>query len=63
MFGKIFVPSIYSFDNETYNLEFYTTTDNIKLTCHKEVKYLTLDDLGKLRDYIDEFLKKVKVVS
>lgn len=62
MFGKIFVPSIYSLDNETYNIAFYTTKDNIKLNQHKEVKHLTLDDLVKLRDCIGEFLKKHEVV-
>lgn len=62
MFGKIFIPTIYSLDNETYNIGFCTTKDNIKFACHKEVKYLTLDDLVKLRDCIGEFLKKREVV-
>ena len=48
-------PTIYTFDNgQTYNIDFNKTKDHIKYTTLKTVKFLTMDDLIRLRDKIDK---------
>ena len=48
-------PLIYTKDNgSTYTIEFSRTKDSINFEHHKTVKYLTLDDLMRLRNNIDK---------
>lgn len=54
-------PTIYSLDNgQTYNIDFERTKDHIKFETVKRVKFLTYDDLLKLRDNIDKIVIKSK---
>lgn len=54
-------PIIYTDDGGlTYRIEFYRTKDNINLEHHKTVKFLTIDDLMKLRSNIDKIVIKFK---
>lgn len=54
-------PSIYTFDNgQTYNIDFNKTKDHIKYTTLKTVKFLTMDDLMRLRENIDKIVIKFK---
>lgn len=51
----IITPLIYTTDNgQTYKIEFNRTKDNVNFEHHKTVKYLSYDDLLKLRDQIDK---------
>lgn len=52
-------PVIYTDDGGlTYRIEFERTKDNIVFEHHKTVKYLTFNDLLKLRDGIDKITIK-----
>ena len=54
-------PNIYTHDNgKTYNIDFQQTKDHIKFTTLKQVKFLTIDDLIRLRDRIDKITIKFK---
>lgn len=54
-------PNIYTFDNgKTYNICFNQTKDQIKFNTLKTVKFLTMDDLMRLRDNIDKIVIKFK---
>jgi hypothetical protein len=48
-------PIVYTKDNgATYTIEFNRTKDSINFEHYKTVKYLTLDDLMRLRNNIDK---------
>ena len=48
-------PVVYTLDNgKTYQIEFNRTRDNINFEHYKTVKYLSINDLMKLRDNIDK---------
>jgi hypothetical protein len=48
-------PLVYTLDNgSTYQIEFTKTKDHINFEHYKTVKYLTINDLMKLRDNIDK---------
>jgi len=48
-------PLIYTTDNgQTYKIEFSRTKDNVNFEHHKTIKYLSYDDLLKLKDQIDK---------
>ena len=48
-------PLVYTLDNgSTYQIEFNKTKDRINFEHYKTVKYLTINDLMKLRDNIDK---------
>lgn len=50
---------IYTTDNgQSYQIEFDRTKDHISFEHYKTVKYLTLNDLLKLRDNIDKIIIK-----
>ena len=52
-------PLIYTLDNGlTYQMEFNKTKDRINFEHYKTVKYLTINDLMKLRDNIDKITIK-----
>ena len=52
-------PLIYTTDNgNTYQIEFNRTKDSINFQHHKTVKYLSYNDLLKLRDQIDKITIK-----
>ena len=54
-------PLIYTLDNGlTYQMEFNKTKDHINFQHYKTVKYLTINDLMKLRDNIDKITIKFK---
>jgi hypothetical protein len=54
-------PIIYTLDDgQTYNIDFERTKDHIKFETIKRVKFLTMDDLLKLRDNIDKIVIKFK---
>ena len=54
-------PTIYTLDNGlTYHIDFYRTKDSIHFEQYKTVKYLTLDDLMRLRNNIDKITIKFK---
>ena len=54
-------PLIYTFDNgQTYNIDFNKTKDQINFTTLKTVKFLTIDDLMRLRDKIDKIIIKFR---
>lgn len=54
-------PTIYTFDNgQTYNIDFNKTKDHIKYTTLKTVKFLTMEDLIRLRDNIDKIIIRLK---
>lgn len=58
---KMIQPVIYTLDNgKTYGIEFNRTKDSIKFEHYKTIKYLTLEDLIKLRDNIDKITIKFK---
>jgi hypothetical protein len=53
---------IYTIDNgQTYQIEFNRTKDSINFEHHKTVKFLTIDDLMKLRSNIDKIVVKFAV--
>ena len=57
-------PNIYTFDNgQTYNISFDQTKDQIKFSTLKTVKFLTMDDLMRLRDNIDKIVIKFRKPS
>lgn len=48
-------PLVYTLDDGlTYHIEFNKTKDHINFEHYKTVKYLTINDLIKLRDNIDK---------
>jgi hypothetical protein len=48
-------PLVYTLDDGlTYQIEFNKTKDHINFEHYKTVKYLTINDLMKLRDNIDK---------
>ena len=52
-------PIIYTVDNgQTYKIEFNRTKDDINFEHHKTVKYLSYNDLLKLRDQIEKITIK-----
>lgn len=52
-------PVIYTLDNgKSYRIEFNRTKDSISFEHHKTVKYLSYDDLLRLRDQIDKITIK-----
>jgi hypothetical protein len=52
-------PIIYTDDGGlTYRIEFERTKDNISFQHHKTVKYLTFNDLLKVRDRIEKITIK-----
>lgn len=52
-------PSIYTLDNgQNYTIDFLRTKDQISFEHHKTVKFLTLSDLIKLRDGIEQIIIK-----
>lgn len=54
-------PTIYTLDEgQTYQIDFERTKDRVKFETLKRVKFLTLDDLMKLRDNIDKIVIKFK---
>jgi hypothetical protein len=54
-------PIIYTLDDgQTYNIDFERTKDHIKFETIKKVKFLTIDDLLRLRDNIDKIVIKFK---
>jgi hypothetical protein len=54
-------PIIYTLDDgQTYNIDFERTKDHIKFELLKRVKFLTIDDLLRLRDNIDKIVIKFK---
>jgi hypothetical protein len=54
-------PTIYTLDEgKTYQIDFERTKDHVKFETLKRVKFLTLDDLMKLRDNIDKIVIKFK---
>ena len=54
-------PLVYTLDNgSTYQIEFNKTKDHINFEHYKTVKYLTINDLMKLRDNIDKITVKFK---
>jgi|LakMenEpi03Aug12_release.lakeMendotaPanAssembly.Ray.scaffolds.fasta_scaffold6564547_1 hypothetical protein len=54
-------PLIYTLDNGlTYQMEFNKTKDHINFEHYKTVKYLTINDLIKLRDNIDKITIKFR---
>lgn len=54
-------PVIYTLDDGlTYKLEFNRTKDQINFEHHKTVKYLTVDDLIRLRSEIDKIIIKFR---
>jgi hypothetical protein len=54
-------PTIYTLDDgQTYHIDFERTKDHIKFETIKRVKFLTMDDLLKLRDNIDKIVIKFK---
>jgi hypothetical protein len=54
-------PLIYTLDNGlTYQMEFNKTKDHINFEHYKTVKYLTINDLMKLRDNIDKITIKFR---
>lgn len=57
-------PIIYTTDNgNTYQIEFNRTKDGINFEHHKTVKYLSYNDLLKLRDQIDKITIKFADVN
>lgn len=57
-------PLIYTTDNgQTYKIEFNRTKDNTNFEHHKTVKYLSYNDLLKLRDQIDKITIKFANVN
>jgi hypothetical protein len=54
-------PIIYTLDDgQTYNIDFERTKDHIKFELLKRVKFLTIDDLLRLRNNIDNIVIKLK---
>lgn len=54
-------PTIYTLDEgKTYQIDFERTKDHINFETIKRVKFLTLDDLMKLRENIDKIVIKFK---
>jgi hypothetical protein len=54
-------PTIYTLDDgKTYQIDFERTKDRVKFQTIKRVKFLTLDDLLKLRENIDRIVIKFK---
>ena len=54
-------PLIYTLDNGlTYQMEFNKTKDHINFEHYKTVKYLTINDLMKLRNNIDKITIKFR---
>ena len=54
-------PTVYTLDEElTYHIDFYRTKDRINFEHYKTVKYLTLNDLIKLRNHIDKITIKFR---
>ena len=54
-------PLIYTLDNVlTYQMEFNKTKDHINFEHYKTVKYLTINDLMKLRNNIDKITIKFR---
>ncbi len=54
-------PIIYTLDDgQTYNIDFERTKDHIKFETIKKVKFLTMDDLLRLRHNIDKIVIKFK---
>jgi hypothetical protein len=54
-------PIIYTLDDgQTYNIDFERTKDHIKFELLKRVKFLTIDDLLRLRNNIDKIVIKFK---
>ena len=54
-------PNIYTTDDgQTYNISFDQTKDQIKFSTLRTVKFLTIDDLMRLRDNIDKIVIKFK---
>jgi len=54
-------PSIYTVDNgQKYTIDFMRTKDQISYEHHKTVKFLTLNDLLRLRDSIEKIVIKFK---
>jgi hypothetical protein len=52
-------PVIYTVDDgKNYTIRFERTKDNIRFEDHKVVKYLSVDDLLKLRNEIDKITIK-----
>lgn len=52
-------PVVYTLDNgKTYQIEFNRTRDSINFEHYKTVKYLSINDLIKLRDNIDKITIK-----
>lgn len=55
-------PVIYTTDNgQTYQIQFEKTKDHISFEHYKTVKFLTMDDLMKLRSNIDKIIVKFAV--
>jgi hypothetical protein len=54
-------PLVYTLDDGlTYQIEFNKTKDHINFEHYKTVKYLTINDLMKLRDNIDKITIKFR---
>lgn len=54
-------PNIYTHDDgQTYHIEFLRTKDQINFEHHKTVKFLSYNDLLKLRERIDKITIKFK---
>jgi len=54
-------PTIYTLDDgKTYNIDFEKTKDHISYTTLKRVKFLSYNDLLRLRDKIDKITIKFK---
>ena len=63
-FRLMITPLIYTIDNgQTYKIEFNRTKDNVNFEHHKTVKYLSYDDLLKLRDQIEKITIKFANVN
>lgn len=48
-------PTIYTIDNgQTYHMDFERTKTHIKFYVHKDAKFISYDDLYKLRDRFEK---------
>jgi len=57
-------PIIYTIDDgKSYTIQFERTKDNINFEDYKTVKYLSIDDLLKLRNEIDKITIKFTKVN
>jgi hypothetical protein len=54
-------PTIYTIDNgQTYHMDFERTKTHIKFYTHKDAKFISYNDLCKLRDRFEKITIKFK---